>query len=239
MATRNPDGKKSLTTGGRIDDRAALAQTTIMERLGVDKSGAISRALLHLAASLEGAPRVFEEWAAGALPDAVEVAAQRRLAQLARHKGLSKAERSEIDERAMRGVRTLAAEHSRRVGDLMAASGTQSAAAIHGARLTEMAALNTAAIEAADIGIREDRAQADRDRQEERELLEECTRRGRERLKFLGQALPAALIQRIAEFVDNPSGEPVIAPEVREPLVDAARQALRANGRAVPSGRPR
>lgn len=131
--------------------------------------------------------------AATMVPTAADLENTKRLKELDKHKGLSSAERSEIDEQAMRGVRTLGAEVQRSMGDDLAASGQHSAAALQRARRAGMDAMNTAAIRAGDIGIRENREQVQRDRIEEQERIAQKAKRDNEGRKVAVEAVTGLL----------------------------------------------
>jgi len=140
-----------------------------------------------------------------AAPTASDKYANEHLASLARHKGLKRGERADIDEQAMRGVRTMAAENQSRNEALLSGSRTHSAAALHEARTANADALNKAAIEAADIGIRENRAQVQRDVEKEAQLTEYKSRRRSEVFDKIG-----ATVGELAEtfgtvFAQQPS----------------------------------
>lgn len=132
-------------------------------------------------------------FAATMVPTAADLENTKRLKELDAHKGLSSAERSEIDEQAMRGVRTLGAEVQRSMGDDLAASGQHSAAALQRARRAGMDAMNSAAIKAGDIGIRENREQVQRDRIEEQERIAQKAKRDNEGRKVAVEAVTGLL----------------------------------------------
>lgn len=118
-----------------------------------------------------GAAGTLAQGIVTAIPTAADVENKKRLADLAKHKGLTQGERADIDEQAMRQVKALAASAERKDEALLAGDTTHSARALQEARLTNRRAVNDAAIEAADIGIRENRAQVQRDVQEEQERI--------------------------------------------------------------------
>lgn len=133
--------------------------------------------------------------AAAVIPNAADIENKKRLSALAKHKGLDAGTRAEIDEQASRGVRALAGEQSQRAGDLMAASPGHSAEAIHRARLTDKEALNKASIEAADIGIRENRAQVQRDVQEEQDRINYKANRENEIKGLVARAIATGVME--------------------------------------------
>lgn len=121
-----------------------------------------------------------------AAPTASDKYAKENLASLARHKGLTRGQRADIDEQAMRGVRALAAESQQQDEAILSGAQTHSAAAIQNARKVNADAVNKAAIEAADIGIRENRAQYQRDVEKEAQLTEYQSRRRSEIFDKIG-----------------------------------------------------
>lgn len=123
------------------------------------------------------------------LPTAADKLNEKRLSELEKDKGLSQARRAEIDEQAMRGVRALGRETSARMGDQLASSGGHSAAALQRARASSQDALNRAAIQAADIGIREDVAQVQRDVAEQNERVAYKATRENARMSYAGKAI--------------------------------------------------
>ncbi len=124
-----------------------------------------------------------------AAPTAADTENKKRLAELAKHKGLSQGERAEIDEQAMRGVRAMATQSQKADEALLAGSQTHSAADLATNRLVNQEAVNRAAIEAADIGIRENRAQVQRDVEEEQERILAKDQRQRELVNLAGQTI--------------------------------------------------
>lgn len=132
--------------------------------------------------------------AAAALPTAADVENEKRLKELAKHKGLTQAQRAEIDEQAMRKVNAYARESQHRTDEALAASGQHSAADLYRARLAEKNALNAATIGAADIGIRENRAQVQRDVDEEQERIDEKAARQREVKGLIAQAIAGGVM---------------------------------------------
>lgn len=123
------------------------------------------------------------------LPTAADKLNEKRLSELEKDKGLSQARRAEIDEQAMRGVRALGRETSARMGDQLASSGGHSAASLQRARASSQDALSRAAIQAADIGIREDVAQEQRDVIEQNERVAYEAGRENARLSYAGKAI--------------------------------------------------
>lgn len=181
---------------------------------------------------------------------------KKRLAALAKRKGLSQAERAEIDEQAMRSVRTLAAESQNRDEAALAAGGQTSAAALSRARRDNARSLNEAAIQAADIGIRENRAQVLRDRQEEQERIAYEGGRERQRIELIGQTIaglgqavapvlaanPVASMPTEAQMLAmqrarGPNGEPIY-PGLQGMSLNEMRDAWRSEYKASAPNRP-
>lgn len=162
----------------------------------LEKQGAERAALVGGAAALGDVAR----FAATALPTAADAENEKRLAELAKHKGLTEGERADIDEQAMRGVRAMWREVSARMGDQLASSGQASAASLQRARASSQDALNRAAIQAADIGIRENRAQVIRDREEEQRRIAEKASRDNEKREVAVSTL-ASFMQAAAPAV--------------------------------------
>lgn len=152
---------------------------------------------------------------------------KKRLAELKKNKGLSEGERRDIDEQAMRQVKALSASRQRRTEDAMAAGGQQSAAALQEARATNERAVNEASIQAADIGIRENRAQVIRDTQEEQERISYEGEREAQRIGMIGQAIQGLAGQFGKVYAQNP--------DARKPT-DKDWDAMRA--RRFPDGTP-
>lgn len=123
------------------------------------------------------------------IPTAADKENEKRLAEIEKTPGLTKARRAEIDEQAMRGVRALAGERMVRTGDALASTGNTSAAAIQRARESEASALNKAAIESSDIGIREEQAERARRETEKQERIAYQAGRANARISFVSQAL--------------------------------------------------
>jgi len=123
------------------------------------------------------------------IPTAADKENEKRLAEIEKTPGLTKARRAEIDEQAMRGVRAIAGERMVRTGDALASTGNTSAAAIQRARESEAKSLNEAAIKAADIGIREEQAERVRRETERQERIADKAGRANARISFASQAL--------------------------------------------------
>lgn len=127
-----------------------------------------------------GAAGTLAQGIVTAIPTAADVENRKRLKELAAHKGLTQGERADIDAQAMRQVKALANETQQADERLLAGDTTHSARALTENRLTNQRALNDAVIRAADIGIRENRAQVQRDVQEEQERIKTKDDRQRE-----------------------------------------------------------
>lgn len=147
-----------------------------------------------LAAAGIGALGSAAQIAAAAIPTATDIENDRRLAELKKHKGLTEGQRADIDEQAMRKVNAFAGESQARTDNALAASGQTSAAALNRARIAEKTATNNAAIEAADIGIRENRAQVQRDTIEEQERIGEKGKREAEIKELFARTISEAVL---------------------------------------------
>jgi hypothetical protein len=155
----------------------------------------------------------------------------KRLAELSRHVGLSEGERRDIDEQAARGVKVLSAQRQRRTEDAMASGGGRSAAELQESRRTSEKAVNEASIEAADIGIRENRAQVIRDRQEKQERIAYESERERQRIAMIGNAIGGLAQQFGKIYAQNPEQ---VAPS--DAQWDAMRTARDAEGKPIYQG---
>lgn len=114
---------------------------------------------------------------------------EKRLGELAKHKGLSGGERADIDEQAMRGVRTFATENQQRDEAMLAGSGRNDAASLVRGRREGDRRLAEASIQAADIGIRENRAQVQRDVREEQERVAYKSEKAQNRINLIADAI--------------------------------------------------
>lgn len=191
-----------------------------------------------------------------ALPTEQDRYNEKRMGELERHKGLSQGERRDIDEQAMRGVKVMAAENQSRDEALLAGSGSHDVASIERVRRAKDRNLADASIQAADIGIRENRAQVQRDVQEHEERRAYKSNRQRDRIELLGRTLTglaetmapvlaAGAVQTApsdAQFLAmqaarNPDGKPTY-PGMQGQSVDTMRTNWGAQYTAARRGRP-
>jgi len=169
--------------------------------------------------------------AAAALPTATDIENDRRLAELKKHKGLTEGQRADIDEQAMRKVNAFAGESQARTDNALAASGQTSAAALNRARIAEKTALNNAAIDAADIGIRENRAQVQRDTIEEQERIGEKGKREAEIKGLVARTISEAVLS-----VAKPMAAGIVADEPTDAQLLWMQSAKDANGNPLYPG---
>jgi hypothetical protein len=138
-----------------------------------------------------------------ALPTAADIENKRRLAALAKHKGLDQATRAEIDEQAMRKVGAVARESQARTDDALASSGNTSARDLFNARLAEKEAVNRITLNASDIGIQANREQVRADTQEEQERIGYQAGRQREVRGLIGKAIGEGVLSVAKPFASG------------------------------------
>lgn len=184
-----------------------------------------------LAAAGIGALGSAAQIAAAAMPTATDIENNRRLAELKIHKGLTGGQRADIDEQAMRKVNAFAGESQARTDNALAASGQTSAAALNRARIAEKTATNNAAISAADIGIRENRAQVIRDTQEEQERIGEKGKREAEVKGLVARTISEAVLS-----VAKPMAAGIVRDEPTDAQLLWMQSARDANGNPIYEG---
>lgn len=136
-----------------------------------------------------GAGGEIAQMALSAIPTAQDRENTKRLAELAAHKGLTQAERAELDASLLNPVRAMSAENQLRDEALVAGMGSGDLGALTRARAAGDARETQASIQAGEVAAKINQQRVEADRLEEQQRIAYKSEAARARLERIGQII--------------------------------------------------